>query len=520
MNNAFNWLDVTVLLAYLLAILLVATKFVKDQKNLKDFFVASGHMPWWAVGMSILATLLSAVSVTGIPAEFFEYGLQGFGIWWLATLIAAPVVICVFIKTFVGLRLTTAYEYLEVRYSLSVRIMASLLFLIIRGLYLGVVLFASAILLKPAFGGQVHVVVLIVLAGVFSTAFAGLGGMKAVVWTDVIQLIVVYVGIAWMLFYLVGHVQGGLPGFWDSAVAAGKDFSFVREPEYWKLRLFTRTAFWPLLIGMSLNALYQKGADQLTVQRYLATRSPKDAARAMWTDILGAVPVTLLLTLIGMGLFAFYRQHPDRIDLAVTKVNGVLPHFVVAELPHGLSGLFMAAVVAAILTTVDSGINSLATVTMTDFQLRLGKRTMTDAEGVRWARIWTVIWGAVTTAFGVFIYATATENISRVAFQVLGLFSGSVLSVFLLGMLTRRANSAGVLAGTILGSCAAIWSNYFLVNKQGEHICYAWPIVFGVVVTLVSGYVLSRMFPGARFQPVPTAAVAGGVNRKDGNRCM
>jgi solute:Na+ symporter, SSS family len=498
MNTSFNWLDVSVLIVYLAAILLMATKFVKDQKNLKDFFVASGHMPWWAVGMSILATLLSAVSVTGIPAEFFEYGLQGFGIWWIATLVAAPLVIFLFIKTFVGMKLTTAYEYLEVRYSLPVRMMAGLLFLLIRGLYIGVVLFASAIVLKPAFGGQLDVVTLIILAGIFSTAFAALGGIKAVIWTDAVQLVVVYVGIAWMVVTLVQRVDGGLAGFWQIAAAEGKDFSFFSNPEYWKLKLFTRTAFFPLLIGMILNALYQKGADQLTVQRYLATRSPKDAARAMWTDILGAIPVTILLTMVGMGLFAFYQQNPDRIDMAVTKANGVLPHFVVAELPHGLAGLFMASIIAAILTTVDSGINSLATVTMTDFQIRLGTREMTDAEGVRWARIWTVIWGALTTAFGVLIYATATENISRVAFQVLGLFSGSVLSVFLLGILTKRTNSTGALAGTAIGSAIAIWSNYFLVNGEGERVCYTWPIVFGVAATVIVAYAVSVLFPGKR----------------------
>ncbi|MCF7837849.1 MAG: sodium/solute symporter [Candidatus Marinimicrobia bacterium] len=495
MNASFNWLDVLVLIVYLAAILLMATKFVKEQKNLKDFFVASGHMPWWAVGMSILATLLSAISVTGIPAEFFEYGLQGFGIWWIATLVAAPIVILLFIKTFVGMQLTTAYEYLEVRFSLAVRLMAGLLFLLIRGLYIGVVLFASAIVLKPAFGGQLDVVTLIILAGVFSTAFAALGGIKAVIWTDVVQLVVVYVGIAWMVVTLVQRVDGGLASFWRIAVAEGKDFSFLSNPEYWKLKLFTRTAFFPLLLGMILNALYQKGADQLTVQRYLATRSPKDAARAMWTDILGAIPVTILLTMVGMGLFAFYQQNPDRINLALTKANGVLPHFVVAELPHGLSGLFMAAIVAAILTTVDSGINSLATVTMTDFQMRLGQGPLSDARGVFWARVWTVIWGVLTTLFAVFIYATATENISRVAFQVLGLFSGSVLSVFLLGILTKRANSTGVLIGTALGSATAIWMNYFLVNRAGEHVCYTWPIVFGVGITLLAGYLFSLIFP-------------------------
>jgi solute:Na+ symporter, SSS family len=498
MSPTFTLLDTVVLVVYLLAILVVATKFVKEQHSTREFFVASGGLPWWAVGMSILATLLSAVSITGIPAEFFEYGLQGFGIWWIALLIGAPIVIRVFIKTFVGMKLTSAYEYLEVRFSLAVRLMGSSLFILIRGMYTGVVLFASAVVLYPMFGGAVDVILLIVLAGLFATAFAALGGMKAVIWTDAIQLVVVYIGIAWMVVALIWRVDGGLASFWGVAVAEGRDFSFLRDPAYWKFDLFARTAFWPLLIGLTLNALYQKGADQLTVQRYLSTRSPKDAARAMWTDLFGSIPVTILLTMVGIGLFAFYNQHPERIDLGQTGFNGVLPYFIVTELPSGLSGLFMAAIIAAILTTVDSGINSLATVTMTDFQLRLGRKEMDDRRGVMWARIWTVVWGAVTTALGVFIYLTATENISRVAVQMLGLFSGSMLSVFLLGILTKRTNSTGVIAGTVAGSAVAIWSNYFLTNAEGENVTFTWPIVFGVVVTAVVAYGVSLIFPGRK----------------------
>lgn len=495
MHSGLNFLDIAVLVGYLVVILIIATKFVHEQHNLKDYFVASGHMPWWAVGMSILATLLSAVSITGGPAEFFEYGLQGFGIWWIATILCGPVVMVVFIRTFVGMGLTTAYEYLEQRFSFPVRLMGSVMFLLVRGLYIGVVLYASAIVLYPAFGGKVSVIWLIVLAGVFSTAFACLGGMKAVIWTDAVQLVVVYLGLGWMLISLMNRVDGSLAGMWQVAVEQGKDFSFVKDPDYWSFKLFTRTAFWPLLIGFFFNALYQLGADQLTVQRYLTTRSPRDAAKAMWTNILGAIPVTLILTLVGMGLFAFYTQNPDRVAADAKGYDWVVPHFIVSELPHGLAGLFLSAIVAAILTTVDSGINSLATVSMTDFQVRLGKRTMTNVDGVRWARIWTVIWGIITTGLGVFVYSTAVENILRVSVQTLGLFSGALLSVFLLGILTRRASSAGIYAGVAFGGGFTIWSNFFWTNSAGEHICFAWPIVFGVVITFVVGYGVSLLAP-------------------------
>ena len=497
--NGFNWLDFTVLIGYLAAILAIATVFVKEQHSSSDFFVAARSIPWWAAGMSILATLVSAIGIIGAPADFFRYGLEGFGVWWLATFLAAPIVIMVFIHFFVRLKLTSAYEYLEMRFCLPVRLTGSAFFILMRGLYIGVVIYASALVLEPVTGGAIPVIWLIMIVGVFSALYAVIGGIKAVIWTDVIQLVVVYIGIGWMMISILSLIDGGLSTVWKVAADTRRDFSYLHDSRYWSGDIFKENAFWILLLGLFFNALSQKGVDQLTVQRYLSTRNARESAKALLVDILGAVPIGLMLTVVGMSLYAFYVLHPELIDLKKVNPNSILPHYVATQFPHGLAGLFVAAVMAAVISTVDSGMNCLATVTMTDFHQRFVSRKMSDTESIRWARFWTLIWAVLCTALAVFIWQTAADTITRVSSQMLGLFSGSLLGIFLLGMLVPRVNSQGVAIGALLGTAIAVWSNYFLVRTMPDgqiiHVSFVVPIIFGTVATVIFGWLGSLFFP-------------------------
>ena len=221
----FNWLDYLVLFVYLAGLMLVATKFLHEQHNSKEFFVAGNSIPWWGAGMSILATLVSTVSILGGPADFFRYGFEGFGIWYLATFLAAPVIIFVFIRFFLNLGIVSAYEYLEKRFSLGIRLIGSSFFLLMRALYIGVVIYASAIALGPFTG--IPVMWLMVIVGVCSALYAVTGGIKAVIWTDVIQLVVVYLGIAYLLVMVFNRIEGGFPEMWRIATERGHDFSYL-----------------------------------------------------------------------------------------------------------------------------------------------------------------------------------------------------------------------------------------------------------------------------------------------------
>jgi SSS family solute:Na+ symporter len=301
------------------------------------------------VGCSILATLFSAISITGVPAEFWKNGLRTFGNFAII-LAVVPLVIFLFIKTFRRLNLVTAYEYLEKRFSLTVRLVGSVLFMLYRGTYIGIVMYASAVVVKPAFGGQVDELWLIIGIGVFSTAFAVLGGMKAIIWTNVIQLFVIYGGIAWMLASMVSHTEGGFGGMWQVAVDHEKDFSYLADASFWSFSLFEKTTFWGVLLMYFFFEIAGQGTDQLTVQRYLTTDSAKSSGRSLWTYALMVVPIGMLLWLISVALFAFYKQNLALLDESI-KPDAILPYYIATQVPHGVSGLFIAAILAAVIST-------------------------------------------------------------------------------------------------------------------------------------------------------------------------
>lgn len=495
----FNAWDYLVLGVYLAGLMLIAARFIREDSS-STFFVAGHSIPWWGAGMSILATLVSTVSILGGPADFFCYGLEGFGIWWLATFLAAPVIIFVFIRFYLNLGIVSAYEYLERRFALPIRLLGGGFFLLMRGLYIGVVIYASAIALEPLVGIPVWALMLIV--GLCSALYAVIGGIKAVIWTDVIQLVVIYLGIFYLFGVVLHKIDGGLPAIWNIASEHGKDFSYLATSDYWGVSPFHQNTFFLLVVGMFFNALAQKGTDQMTVQRYLATNNARASAKALLVDVIGAIPIGLVVTLVAMGLFAWYRTTPGLEHLKENNYNGVLPYFIATEFPHGLIGFFAAALMAAVISTVDSGMNCLATVTMTDFHQRFSKRPFSGPESLAWARAWTLIWAAACIGFAFFIYATAYDNIARVSGQVIGLFSGSILGIFLLGMLVPRSNAPGVGIGAAAGCAAAVWANYFWVKELPEggivHVSYAVPISLGVVITLLVGFGVSCAFPKPR----------------------
>lgn len=496
----FNWLDYTILLAYFAVILLIGSSFARSQATLTDFFLGSRRLPWLVVGCSILATYLSAISLVGIPAEFWEHGFQT---CWLTLCIplTVPIVIVLFVRLYAQLEATTAYEYLELRFSPAVRAIGSSTFMLFRGAYLGVALYASSAFLEPAFGPNVSKSWLIVGMGICAAVLAASGGMKAVVWTDALQLIVIYGGMIWLCIAAVGQVDGGLPAVWDVCSANGKDFSFFGSAEYWSWSPFVPATIWAILLGESFFEVAAQGTDQMAVQRYLTTRTPVDAARSLWAYALLALPVVAFLWFAAAALFAFYNTHPDMLPETV-EPNELLPYFVVSQLPHGIAGAMVAAIVSAVVTTVNSGVNCLATVTVNDFVLRFGSRRRTDRELVRLARVWTIVWSVVAIGLGLLILAVARENVFRTSLAVMGLFSGVLLGVFLLGILTQSANTGGVLIGAVCGMAIVTWASFGWTSigpdSVERHISFLWPSMISTVSTLSIGYVASFGFPPPR----------------------
>ena len=321
--------------------------------------------------------------------------------------------------------------------------------------------------------------------------------MKAVIWSDVIQLVVIYGGMSWLCLVAVNRVDGGLPGIWDVCAAHGKDFSFFSSPDYWSWSPFVAASFWGILLGDSFFELAAQGTDQMAVQRYLTTATARDSARSIWTYAVLSVPIVVFLWFTAAALFAFYTVNPEQLDGSVGP-NGLLPYFIVSQLPHGVAGMMVAAIISAVVTTVNSGVNCLATVTLNDFILRFGQKERSDLREVRLARTWTFIWSIVVIGLALLILALARENVYRTAVSVMGLFSGVLLGMFLLGILSRRANSGGVLIGAVCGVAIVMWANFgwTATGPKGEeqHISFLWPSVISTISTFVVGYVASLFF--------------------------
>lgn len=489
----FGLLDYAAMVGYLGAMVGMGVFFMLRQKDTEDYFLGGRRFHWLPVAISTFASLFSAVSYIAAPAEAYNHGMMFF-LSSALIILGLPPAIIIFVRFFRRLSLTTAYEYLERRFDLRVRLMASFLFLLLRSFYLGVVLFASAVALEPATGWPVWLSILLV--GVVSTLYTTMGGIKSVIWTDVIQFVVLFGGILLVLGYLASDHPEGMTGIWTYARDRGHTFNGLWQRSFYSFDPYERLSLWVMIIYAVFTKLGYAGADQISIQRYLSTRSEKDACRSLvWGTFLG-VPVMFLLYLAGLGLFYYYGTHPARAAAGMTG-DHALACFVSRELPAGVGGIIMAAILAAVMSTVDSGLNSLATCSVTDFYDRLSRRRPSEQQKLRIAQAMTLIWGIVAIVCAVAIIwlfgATSGKNPLVVVTNVtLGFFTGILLGVFLLGVLTRRANAVGVLVGAAAGLAAALAitvPNYFCELPPGARpVSFLWINMTGCLTTVAAGY--------------------------------
>ena len=308
--------------------------------------------------------------------------------------ICTPIVIWVFLPFYHRLRVFTAYEYLERRFNSSVRLASSLLFLLLRGSYLAVVIYAPSLVLSTVTGLELKWTIFIV--GGLATLYTLLGGMKAVIWTDVVQATVLFGGLILVTVILALRVEGGV----GEIVAAASDGGPFRVELGWGT--WAEVTLWAVLVNGFFIHLSMYGADQMTLQRYLTTPTLRAGRNSMLLNAVMVVPAVALLLFVGGALYVFYQQFPDRLAEGL-KGDAVLPHFVIHELPAGISGIFIAAMFAAAMSTIDSAINSLSTSTMKDLYQRFVWPEAEERTYLNLSRLFTVFWGGVATFFALYI---------------------------------------------------------------------------------------------------------------------
>ena len=475
--GVINYIVLAIYLAFVLGIGL----FFSDQKDTNDFFLAGKSIPWWAASLSIFGTQLSSITFMAIPSKTFSADWCYFMNNMAVLLIATPIVCLIYIPFYRRLNVTTAYEYLEKRFNLVVRLLASLMFTLLMIGRMGIVIFLPAIAITTV--TDVNINFSILAMGMLCTVYTFMGGTKAVIWTDVMQVIVLLSGALISLLLIINQVDGGLAKI-ISVGAANAKFSIGYNG--WDL---TRTTWIVIFLGM-LSSLIPYSSDQAVIQRYLTTKDEKTAKKSMWSNALLVIPSTVLFFTIGTALYVYYKQNPTGINMSL-KTDSIFPWYIMENLPIGVSGVLIAGIFAAAQSTLSGSMNSVSAAVITDFYRRFWPNH-SEAKYLLAARLVTVFLGVLATAMALMMVRYNIISLWDEFTKIIGLIGGGLAGLFILGAFSRRANGKGAL----LGTAVTIGILYYVQNYTAIHFfayaaiglisCYVFGVLFSLFFTPVS----------------------------------
>lgn len=465
-------LDLVIVIAYLFGVTALGMHFRRGQQDARDYFLGGRSAPWWALAFSIVATETSTLTIIGTPAISYGGNLTFLQLVF-GYLIGRVLIVLLLLPGYFRGEFLTAYALIEKRFGEKMRAVAASTFLITRAIAEGVRVSAIALVVSVVLGTSEKLAVVIVIA--LTVLYTFEGGMKAVIWTDVAQLLLYLTGSAVTFFVLLHRIPGGWSEVTQVAAAAGHklqvfDFSW---------NLATKYTFWSGLIGGAFLTMASHGTDQTIVQRLLAAKNEGDSRRALLTSggiVLFQFTVFLL---IGVMLFVFAQHTP--LLATGERADRILPLFLVREMPTGLAGLLLASIVAVAMSNASGSLNSLAASSVLDFS-KLRGQSADAGRFLRLSRGMTLVWGFVLMGFGLVKWGPLLET----GLTVASLPLGSLLGLFLLGTLDRGANARGALAGMIAG-LAAIMCVFRFTN-----VAFTWYVLIGSSVTFVIGFAASR----------------------------
>ncbi len=476
-----RYIDLAVILAYLVAITWFGARFRGGQKNLRDYFLGGRTAPWWAISLSIVSAETSTLTIVGTPALAFN-GNLGFLQIVLGYLVARIVISALFLPHYFRGEMFTAYELMRRRFGERIRKLTASIFLVTRALAEGVRVFAISLVISIVLGtGELESIALITVLTLFYTFE---GGMTAVIWTDVVQMTLYVVGAILSFIVILGKIPGGWEHVAMVAGAAHKftifDFRFAPNMEF-----FSRTyTFWAGLAGGCFLTTASHGTDQLMVQRLLSARSEAQSRAALLTSWVVILVQFSLFLLIGVLLFVYYG---DNHLAAPVQNDRIYPEFIWKSLPTPLAGLIVAAILAAAMANLSAALNSLASTTVVDF-LRARGRQMTEAQSMRIARWATVGWGLVL--FAIAYGARKSPSVLQAGLTIASIPFGALLGVFLLGVLTKRPGELAAICGVIAGLATVLGVRF------GTPIAWTWYVLIGTTVTFAVGMLVGAFAPG------------------------
>ncbi|MFL6586516.1 MAG: sodium:solute symporter family transporter [Luteimonas sp.] len=480
-QHLLHWIDWLVIVVYLVAMLGIGGYFyLRGQKGSEaEFFMGGRSIPFWAAGVSLYATNTSSISFIAIPAKAYETN------WQYLTNNLVAVLGLMFVAVWIvpllrRLDLMSVFSYLETRFHPAIRMLASALAILMQiGSRLSVILFLPALAIATITG--IDVVWSIMIMGVFTIIYTAMGGMRAVVWTDFVQVFVKMGGAIFAIVFIVMSLGSDLDAVREAVAVQEKtkllDFSFD----------LTKATVWGFIFLVVFDVVLTFPKDQVLMQRSLATKSDKEAGRSIWVFAAIMIPGGFVFYSIGTALWMYYRQNPERLD-PLLPIDATFPLFIAAELPVGVTGLIIAGIFAAAMSTLSSIINSVATLLSVDFYDRLAKAP-TERGSVRFAEWMTVVVGLIGMGLALLLSRFDIHSLFDVSIELAGLLGGGFAGAYTLGMFTRRANSQGVAIG--IGAAIVLttlaWS-FDLVHPY-------FYLGISIMLCIVIGYLASLLFP-------------------------
>jgi len=495
-----NTLDLAVIVAYLAGVTLFGLRFRHKQRTLKDYFLAGNSIPWWAISLSIVAAETSTLTIISVPGLAYEKDFRFLQLV-IGYVIGRVLVSVVLIPQYFRGHLVTAYQLIDRRFGGKLRSLTAGLFLLTRAAAEGVRVFAVAIVIRIALGGLVagltdyeRDVAAIAIVTVLTLLYTFEGGMAAVIWTDVMQL-TIYLAGALVAAYSILRV---VPGGWETihAIAGGAGKFRVFDTSW---NLSATYTVWSGVIGGAFLTTATHGTDQLFVQRLLSARNERQAKMALVSSGVAVFFQFSLFLVIGAMLYVFYKLFPPAS--AFTRTDTIFPTYVVTRLPHGVGGLLISAILAAAMSNLSAALNSLSSTTIVDFYARIAPLS-SEERRVQLSRLATIGWAVLL--FGLALLARHGGRVLEMGLSIASVAYGSLLGVFLLGVLTKSASEWGAIAGMLCGFALNTWLWLFTT------VPFTWYVVLGSIATFVVGLGASYVMPRTgRSQPT-LQSVQGG----------
>jgi len=463
-----NSLDLTIIALYLAGITLFGLRFRKKQRSLRDYFLADRDIPWWAIALSIVAAETSTLTIISVPGLAYDTNFTFLQVA-MGYLVGRAIICVVLLPHYFRGDLYTAYELMERRFGRRMRSLTAGLFLLTRAAAEGVRVYAVAIVVAIALGtGEVASIAIIVALTLIYTFE---GGLAAVIWTDVVQT-AIYVGGTLVGVVTILHL---VPGGWSTVHYLAQDAGKLRVFDF-SLDLWRPYTFWAAVIGGAFFNTASHGTDQLIVQRLLAARNRRQSVAALLASGVGILLLMALFLMVGVMLWAFYQSPSAKFGSA----DRIYPTFIVSHMPHGISGLLVAAILAAAMSNLSAALNSLSSSSMIDFYLRR-RRDVDERRRLLLSRAATVLWGLVL--FGLAILSLhKVSRVVEVGLAIASVAYGAMLGAFLLGVLTKRATELGAMIGMLCGFAVELYL------WLGTRVPWTWYVLIGTVVTFAVGY--------------------------------